>query len=788
MRLKQFMVKVLAVCIMTSSISSFPITSMASVETVSLTEDGGLGNEKDFESEENANKESAEDTGEKEEIRGEAALEDETGVQEEETAGEEKVEESVDPESTEAESTEADQENIGPEDAEADPESTEADLGDSESVGSESTEADPLNSEDTNGLLGEVQEGPQGTETSKEPDVVGIDESLMGSITPYNIEIEPQQEKKYAYIVADYTTAAYGEPLPELTYTGFGFEDGIPSDLEVTPKVSYSGTGLIGVGTYTIEFENPVVETDDYIVDYVPGTLVVIKSAKIIYAGSTTRMYGEDNSLYYDWGGATSYTDEFLELLDTIPELMVTTAGRYSPVGVYPITFAEEKQIPNYDITYIPGTLEVIKRTLDIRTQSYTKVYGEENPALTWEVNGFLAMGDWIDIEIETTAGQYSPVGVYPISIRTNPMPNYDIQYTPGTLGVTKRPLYIRVYSDTKVYGEENPVLKYEVDGLAGSDTLESLGIEPKLITTAEKNSPAGNYEIAFEEEMVSSNPNYDIQYIPGTLTILPGEQAPDPEEGEAGDNEANPDDNSLSGGSTETGGESTGNNVDTEISDQNTAPNIDTDTNTDTGSSNMDSGTDSADTRGNSETPHPSIPNDHTDGEREDNSIGLIVTPTENTSTSDSIVPAENEMAVVLPDNLPDVTQNEKVISTGIHRSSDSDSGSEYLETDIKINRTAVFGGLATNFESIEEINPKLFTGVDNKVESDSPVIIEKKAEISNIERVRLKGIAIIGFKIIQEHTSIIIFIWLLILFALILLNRRPVKQINRKVASKRR
>jgi len=90
---------------------------------------------------------------------------------------------------------------------------------------------------------------------------------------------------------------------------------------------------------------------------------------------------------------------------------------------------------------------------------------------------------------------------------------------TPGCIApINLKPLTIRIVNGTRLYGAANPVIPYSVTGLSAGDTV-TVTPTPDAAAT----SPAGTYPIS--ASISGSNlANYDVQIIPGTLTV---EKAP---------------------------------------------------------------------------------------------------------------------------------------------------------------------------------------------------------------------------------------------------------------------
>ena len=96
-----------------------------------------------------------------------------------------------------------------------------------------------------------------------------------------------------------------------------------------------------------------------------------------------------------------------------------------------------------FTITKNPGKLIINKREVTVKAENKSKVYGEENPDLTYLENGFVKEDSLTTLKIvptlTTTAEKDSPVGSYPITFSntTAETDNYTIQYVEGTLTVT---------------------------------------------------------------------------------------------------------------------------------------------------------------------------------------------------------------------------------------------------------------------------------------------------------------------------------------------------------------
>ena len=82
---------------------------------------------------------------------------------------------------------------------------------------------------------------------------------------------------------------------------------------------------------------------------------------------------------------------------------------------------------------------------------------------------------------------------------------------------VAPAPLTITADNETMFYGTALPTLSASYTGFVNDDTPANLTTLPTLITTATASSPGGSYDIDVSGAV---DPNYNISYVTGTLTI----------------------------------------------------------------------------------------------------------------------------------------------------------------------------------------------------------------------------------------------------------------------------
>ena len=204
---------------------------------------------------------------------------------------------------------------------------------------------------------------------------------------------------------------------------------------------------------------------------------------------------------------------------------IITDASSASNVGTYTITptGAETK---NYAIAYEPGTLTINPRTLLVKANSVSRLYGENNPKFVLTYEGFVANETKDVLEIEpqasTTATPMSNVGTYDIKVSGGKATNYTFTYQGGLLSIEPRDLLASVGNYERAYGEENPAFTIVYDGLASNDTESSLDVKPMVRTNATRTSDVGEYNL---DVTGGYSPNYTLSYKSGKLTVVKAEQ-----------------------------------------------------------------------------------------------------------------------------------------------------------------------------------------------------------------------------------------------------------------------
>jgi len=312
------------------------------------------------------------------------------------------------------------------------------------------------------------------------------------------------QEVKPVTVTAKSYTREYGEANPAFEYTVEGAE------LDGTPEITCEATPESPVGEYPIVIKKgSVTNSKD---TYVNGTLTVTKAPLTITAKSYSIKQGEALPTFEaEFSGFKN--SETGSVLSKQPSITCSATSASEP-GTYDIAVSDA-EAGNYEISYVKGTLTITAADpVTVTAKSYTRKYGEANPAFEYTVEG-AALDGTPEIICEATAT--SPVGEYPIVIRKGSVKNYNDTYVNGTLTITKAPLTIAAGTYTKKQGDPLPEFTLTFDGFRNNETKDVLTKQPVVACEADEATAPGEYAVKVSgAEAV----NYDISYTDGKLII----------------------------------------------------------------------------------------------------------------------------------------------------------------------------------------------------------------------------------------------------------------------------
>ncbi len=312
-------------------------------------------------------------------------------------------------------------------------------------------------------------------------------------------------------ITASNLSRVYGNANPALTFVVGG--QGLVNGDQLGGALATTAGLTSGIGNYAIT-QGTLVASNNYAVTFVGGQLTVDPRPITITASDFSRIYGNGNpALTFVVGG------QGLVNGDQLTGALTTAAGVTTGIGNYAITQGTLAASANYAVTYNAGILSITPRPIIIDADSFTRIYGNANPALTYVVGGQgLVNGDLLTGTLATTAGPASGIGTYAITQGTlTAGANYALTYNAGILSITPRPITITASNLSRIYGDANPALTFTVggQGLVNGDQLAGA-----LATTAGPATGIGNYAIT--QGTLAAGANYTVTYISGILAVTP--------------------------------------------------------------------------------------------------------------------------------------------------------------------------------------------------------------------------------------------------------------------------
>ncbi|VDG20247.1 hypothetical protein [Lactobacillus koreensis] [Lactiplantibacillus mudanjiangensis] len=333
--------------------------------------------------------------------------------------------------------------------------------------------------------------------------------------------------KRQVTVTADSLTKDYGDADPALTLT---IPKGTLVNNEVVQDTDASALGVTlsrtdkneNVGTYTITGSS---DSQNYAVTVTPGTLTIGQRTIHVQATDEDKTYGDaDPALDWTIEPNSDPNKPALASWDTKDSLGVTLVrdtgdGTGESANAYTIHLGADKASlnSNYKIIVDPGTFTIHKRAATITLDSLTKTYGEDDPALTWQLtSGDLPAGKTLaDLGIVLTRVAGNDVGTYAITVKSSNS-DYDLTVVGHDLTITPRHITVQTDTQTKVYGDADPALTIaaitDPTALGYQDTAADLKLSLSRVT----GENVGTYKITG----VSGNKNYDVTVTPADFNI----------------------------------------------------------------------------------------------------------------------------------------------------------------------------------------------------------------------------------------------------------------------------
>ncbi|WP_371227637.1 MBG domain-containing protein [Pseudomonas sp. QE6] len=330
-------------------------------------------------------------------------------------------------------------------------------------------------------------------------------------------------------VSADDKTKVYGELDPELSYKVSGLKNGDKQSDVLNGKGLGRDPGQ-NVGDYGIrQGELGLSENSNYVLTFVDGKLAITPATLKVKAEDKSKVYGDADP-------ALTRIVSGLKNGDTAADVLKGALGREAGedvrAGGYTIHKGElglnNTQGKNYVLEFEDGKLTITPTSLRVTADNTGKVYGDLDPSLSYQVSGLKGA----DTATQALAGQLVRQvgedvkdGGYAINqgsleLNGKAAQNYILNYQGGTFTITPATIMVRADDKTKVYGEIDPALSYQVSGLKGGDQQSSV-LSGNIARQAGEDVKAGGYAIG-QGDLKSTSQNYLLQYVDGTFTITP--------------------------------------------------------------------------------------------------------------------------------------------------------------------------------------------------------------------------------------------------------------------------
>ena len=321
--------------------------------------------------------------------------------------------------------------------------------------------------------------------------------------------IEPRQ----LTVIADNLQKYYSQPDPVLTYQ-IGGQGLVAGDVLTGALQREPGEEL---GEYAI-LQGDLQSSANYQLSFLPGQFTILKPV--------LKLRDEPETVVLTYGQPLSG-----ELLHSVVVVLESTGEEIPGHFVW-----EDEQLclpcgshtgrwhflPDAAEDYppLPGSseIQVLAAPLLVRMPDYSREYGQENPQFELEFSGFVLQEDCSVLlavpEVNCGADRLSLPGEYPIEISGGEAANYELIFENGMLTVKKILLTVHVPSQSKQYGDPDPVLESVCQsGLLEGDRLSGA---PGRVA----GEMPGEYE--FTAGTLSLPPYYELVLTGGVFRILP--------------------------------------------------------------------------------------------------------------------------------------------------------------------------------------------------------------------------------------------------------------------------
>ncbi|MGL1888875.1 MAG: Ig-like domain-containing protein, partial [Reichenbachiella sp.] len=214
--------------------------------------------------------------------------------------------------------------------------------------------------------------------------------------------------------------------------------------------VSITGVGTVNIRASQAGNVNYTAAAD------VDRSFTITQKSITITADAVSKIYGEaDPSLTYQiTTGALESGDDFTGSLSRV-------SGE--DAGTYVVNVETVSAGANYNLSFTSADFTITQKSITITADAVSKIYGEADPSLTYQITaGTLESGDDFTGSLSRLSGE--DAGAYAVNVETvSAGSNYNVSFTSSDLTITQKSITITADAVSKVYGEADPSLTYQI-------------------------------------------------------------------------------------------------------------------------------------------------------------------------------------------------------------------------------------------------------------------------------------------------------------------------------------
>ena len=283
-------------------------------------------------------------------------------------------------------------------------------------------------------------------------------------------------------VTASSPSVGFGDDIPVITPVYSGFVNGDDQfDLTAQPTCTTTATSTSPAGPYPTSCSGG--SAANYTINYVDGTLTVVRAILVVTASSATIPYGSAPP------AITPFYDGFLNGDDASDLATQPTCGTAvtsaTQVGTYMSTCSGGVS-SNYTFSYTHGTITVKKKALMVTANDVSRPMGGAN-AFTYSFSGFVN-GDGPSAvsgspAFSTGADAASEPGMYLITISAGTLSatNYSFTFINGWLTVTKGTPHIVAAPASKAAALKNHKMTFSATATNNLSGLPIAGVTLKF-------------------------------------------------------------------------------------------------------------------------------------------------------------------------------------------------------------------------------------------------------------------------------------------------------------------